>query len=337
MKSRRLTLVFNMPKIRLCVLLIVAITLLSIPSTQSTHRIIYERRVTLYSTGLILLEDQISGLSESDKPFTLRLPRNITDNMLDYRAETADGLNLSINIVKLTENETVLEVTGSVSSRLKLFFLVNGSTLIGQTDPFAFSIPVYPGLNAYIAQLNFTLTVPEVAEFKDYPSDFNKSAGKLWLLSEDLEPEASRVERISITGSPLIKVEGFSKTIIISESGDVIVEEFYRILNVGSSTSQVIFNLPADACEADAKDEFGKLQSSSNTEGDVLKLTVKPRYELRRGDRYSLTISYKFPAGLLVEHSLFKDYHELDMGLGSALPIVARSLHVDLKIGRAHV
>ncbi|MEM2849231.1 MAG: hypothetical protein QXI36_03030 [Candidatus Bathyarchaeia archaeon] len=321
-----------MPKTRLCVLLIAAIALLSIPSTQSTNGIIYERRVTLYSTGLILLEDQISGFTESDKPFTLRLPRNITDNMLDCRAETADGLNLNIDIVKLTENETVLEVAGSVSSRLKLFFLVNGSTLIGQTDPFALYIPVYPGLNIHIAQLNFTLTVPEVAEFKDYPSDFNKSAGKLWLLSEDLEPEAFRVERISIAGSPLIKVEEFSKTIIISEPGDVMVEEFYRILNVGSSTSQVVFNLPADACEADARDEFGKLQSSSNTEGDVLKLTVKPRYELRKGDRYSLTISYKFPARLLVEHSLLKDFHELNMELESALPMVARSLHVDLKL-----
>ncbi|MFN3622340.1 MAG: hypothetical protein ACK4TI_05560, partial [Nitrososphaerales archaeon] len=36
--------------------------------------------------------------------------------------------------------------------------------------------------------------------------------------------------------------------------------------------------------------------------------------------------------GLLVEHSLFKESHKLNMELGSALPIVTRSLHVDLKL-----
>ncbi len=332
MKSQKPVLVLNMARIRLYALLIAAIALIPIPSTLSTNGVIYERRVVLYSTGLILFDDQISGITESDKSFTLKFPKNITDNVLDCIAETVDGLNLNMSIVKLTESETVIEVISPVSSNLRLLFLVNGSALIDQAESFTLYVPVYPGLSMDIARLNFTLTIPGAAEFKDYPSDFNKSAGKLWLLCENLEPEAFRVERISITGSPIIKVEEFIKTITISESGDVMVEEFYRILNMGSSTSQVVFNLPAEASEAEAKDEFGKLQSSSNTERDTLKLTVKLRYELRKGDRYSLTISYKFPAGLLVEHRLFKEYHKLNMGLGSALPMIARSLHVRLKL-----
>jgi hypothetical protein len=321
-----------MIKVRFYVLLIATFILISVPSTHSTSGVTYDREATLYSTGLILLEDRISGLNGGDRPFILRLPRGLAENLLDYRAETADGLNLNVSIVGFTENETVVEVMDVTSSSLTLFFLVNGSALIGLADTFTIYVPVYPGLNMDIARLNFTLIIPRDAMFKDYPSDFNISAGKLWLIRENLEPDASRVEPISITGSPLIEVEEFSKTITVSEHGDVVVEEFYIILNVGSSTSQIVFSLPADACEVDAKDEFGRLQSSTNTEGGTLTLTVKPRYELRKGDRYSLTITYKFPAGLMVEHGLFKYSHGLSMELGSALPIVAESIRVNLKL-----
>ncbi|MEM2756064.1 MAG: hypothetical protein QXM89_01745 [Candidatus Bathyarchaeia archaeon] len=321
-----------MRRVESYVLLTVVIILMFTPSVRPTDTITYERKITLYSTGYILLEDRIAGFTE--KPLTLRFPRNITDNLLDYRAETADGLNLNVEIFRLTENETIIEIADYASSSLKLFLLINGSALIEQREPFTIYLPVYPGLNADIARLNFTLTVPETTEFKNYPSDFNKSAGKIWLIRENLEPDAFRVEQISITRSPLFKVEQFNKTIIISEVGDVIIEEFYRILNIGSTTSEISFNLPVNACEAKAKDEFGSLQSSVKTQGDYLKLTVKPRYELRKGDKYSLIVSYKFPAGLLTEHSLFKDSHKLSIKLEPALPVFIRILHVNLKMPR---
>jgi len=324
--------VFSMIKVKFYLLLVVTFISISIPSAYSINSITYDREVTLHSTGLILLKDRISELDGSNRTVTLKLPRGLAENLLDYRAETVDGLNLNVRIVEFTENETMVEVMDVTSSSITLLFLVNGSALTGSTDTFTIYVPIYPGLNMDIARLNFTLTIPRAAIFEDYPSDFNISAGRLWLIRENLEKNAFRVEPVSIAESPLIDVKEFSKTITVSEHGDVIVEEFYRIVNLGSSASQIIFTLPANACEVYAKDEFGRLQSSTKTEGNTLTLTVKPRYELRRGDRYSLIITYKFPAGLIVEHHLFKYSHKLSMELGSALPIVAEYLRVNLKL-----
>lgn|GEM_PF-1411884 len=322
----------GMIKVKFYLLLIAAFISIFIPSAYSISSITYDREVTLHYTGLILLKDRISGLDGSNGTITLKLPNRLAENLLDYRAETADGLNLNMRIVGFTENETIVEVTDVTSSSLTLLFLVNGSALTGSTNTFTVYVPVYPGLNMDIARLNFTLTIPKTAIFEHYPSDFNISTGRLWLIRANLEKNAFRVEPISIAESPLIDVKEFSKTITVSEYGDVIVEEFYKIVNLGSSTSQIVFTLPANASEAYAKDEFGSLQSSTSTEGNTLTLTVKPRYELRRGDRYSLTITYKFPAGLIVKHRLFEYSHRLSMELGSALPIVAKSIRVNLKL-----
>lgn len=323
---------FNVFKMKSYVVLVIAIVLTFIPSIQSTdNSIVYEREVTLYSTGLILLEDRISGLSGIEKTLTLRFPRNITDNLLDYRAEAANGLNLNLSIARYMENETIIEIPGFISPSLRLLFLINGSALIG-TEPFTIYLPIYPGLNTYIAKLNFTVVAPDIAEFRNYPSDFNKSANKIWLICRDLEPNAFRLERITIANSPLIIIEAYNKTITISEFGDVIVEDFYRILNIGSTIPQIDFNLPIDVCEVNARDEFGRLQISMKTGGNVLKLSVKPRYDLRKNDRYSLVISYKFPAGTLANHSLFKTSHKLSIELKTALPIVVKVLHVNLKM-----
>jgi len=324
--------VFSMIKVKFYLLLVATFILISIPSAYSINSITYDREVTLHSTGLILLKDRISGLDGSNRTLTLKLPRELAEKLLDYRVETADGLELNVRIVGFAENETMVEVMDITSSSLTLLFLVNGSALTGSTDTFTIYVPVYPGLNMDIARLNFNLTIPRVAIFEDYPSDFNISASRLWLIRENLEKNAFRVEPVSIAESPLIDVKEFSKTITVLEHGDVIVEEFYRIVNLGSSTSQIIFTLPANAYEVYAKDEFGRLQYSTKTEGNTLTLIVKPRYELRRGDRYSLTITYKFPAGLIVEHRLFKYSHRLSMELGPALPIAAKSIRVNLKL-----
>ncbi|MCD6444927.1 hypothetical protein J7L70_08025 [Candidatus Bathyarchaeota archaeon] len=304
-----------------------------------TQPLKYSRSVEVHQNGFLTINDTISDIPQNISKLSLAFPQIFIENLLDLKAQTDKGVALETRIVS-AENISRIEVLNIPSSTSVITVEAVFDNGIWRRCPryFNVSIPVYPGLNLPIGNLSFKMYVPTPLAVPERPQNFTlhflENFGHvLGFSASNLEPGAMMIENISVSGLTLLRVERFRIVVTVSEFGDVTVEDFYTVVNLGeSAVSHIDFMIPLNASEFGARDEFGNLQTSNNRAEDHIVLTVRPRYSLDKGDRYSFTVFYKFPAGSLVDHGLLEDTHTLILRLEETMPVVVKSLNVSVRL-----
>ena len=298
----------------------------------------YSRHIEVYANGLLTFNDTIFGVFQDVSQLSLTFPQIFIENLLDLKVHTDKGVVLETKIVS-AENISRIEVLGIPPGTSVITFeaVFDNGVWKRYLEYFNVSVPIYPGLNIPVENLSFTMYVPAPLAVSEPPQNFTlNSADNVDILefsASDLESGAMKTESILISGLTLLKVERLSRLVTVSEFGDVMVEDFYTVVNLGKSTvSRIDFMVPLNASEFGAKDEFGGLQTSNNRAEDHIILTVRPRYSLDEGDRYSFTVFYKLPAGALVDHSLLEDMHTLTLRLDETMPVVVKTLNVSVRL-----
>ena len=298
----------------------------------------YSRHIEVYANGLLTFNDTIFGVFQDVSQLSLTFPQIFIENLLDLKVQTDKGVVLETKIVS-AENISRIEVLGIPPGTSVITFeaVFDNGVWKRYLEYFNVSVPIYPGLNIPVENLSFTMYVPAPLAVPEPPQNFTlNSADNVDILefsASDLESGAMKTESILISGLTLLKVERLSRVVTVSEFGDVVVEDFYTVVNLGKSTvSRIDFMVPLNASEFGAKDEFGGLQTSNNRAEDHIILTVRPRYSLDEGDRYSFTVFYKLPAGALVDHSLLEDMHTLTLRLDETMPVVVKTLNVSVRL-----
>ncbi|RJS74195.1 hypothetical protein CW710_02000, partial [Candidatus Bathyarchaeota archaeon] len=304
-----------------------------------TQPLKYSRSVEVHQNGFLTINDTISDIPQNISKLSLAFPQIFIENLLDLKAQTDKGVALETRIVS-AENISRIEVLNIPSSTSVITVEAVFDNGIWRRCPryFNVSIPVYPGLNLPVGNLSFKMYVPTPLAVPERPQNFTlhflENFGHvLGFSASNLEPGAMMIENISVSGLTLLRVERFRIVVTVSEFGDVTVEDFYTVVNLGeSAVSHIDFTIPLNASEFGARDEFGNLQTSNNRAEDHIVLTVRPRYSLDKGDRYSFTVFYKFPAGSLVDHGLLEDTHTLILRLEETMPVVVKSLNVSVRL-----
>ena len=298
----------------------------------------YSRRIEIYPNGLLTFNDTISGVFQDVSRLSLAFPQIFVENLLDLKVQTDKGIVLETRIVA-TENVSHIEVLDIPSDTSVIMFeaVFDNGVWKRYLGSFNASIPIYSGLDLPVGNLSFKMYVPTPLAILEQPQNFTLDHSDnfdiLEFSASDLEPGAMKTESISISGLSLLRVERLSRVITVSEFGEVIVEDFYTVVNLGESTvSHIDFMVPLNTSEFGAKDEFGALQTSNDRAEDHIVLTVRPRYSLDEGDRYSFTVFYKFPAGVLVNHNLLEDMHTLTLRLDETMPVVVKTLNVSVML-----
>lgn len=321
----------------------IAIICVLIPATYAPGYCIgaltYVRHVKVEQNGVLTFNDTVSGFPQNINELSLVFPQVFIENLLDLRVQTDEGVALNVRVQSL-ENASRLDVLDIPpgASTIILEAVFDNGVWKPYRSGFNVSIPVYPGLNLPVENLYFEMLIPTPLAVTGYPQGFNVTSregfGRILSFSaSNLTSGAVRLEDVSISGLTLLRVERFSKIVTVSEFGDVVVEDLYTVINLGVSTiSNMEFKIPLNASEFGARDEFGALRTLSSRGRSYIALTVYPRYSLDKGDRYSFTVFYKFPAGTLVEHSLFKGTHILNLKLEGSMPVVIKTLEVSVRL-----
>ena len=298
----------------------------------------YSRHIEVYANGLLTFNDTISGVFQDVSQLSLTFPQIFIENLLDLKVQTDKDIVLETRIV-YAGNVSRIEVLDIPPDTSVIAFeaVFDNGVWKRYLEYFNVSVPIYPGLNIPVEDLSFKMYMPAPLAVSELPQNFTLNSGDnvdiLEFSASDLESGAMKTESIMISGLTLLKVERLSRVVTVSEFGDVMVEDFYTVINLGKSTiSRIDFMVPLNASEFGAKDEFGSLQTSNNRAEDYIILTVRPRYSLDEGDRYSFTVFYKLPAGALVDHSLLEDIHTLTLRLDETMPVVVKTLNVSVRL-----
>ncbi|RLI26555.1 hypothetical protein DRO57_00760 [Candidatus Bathyarchaeota archaeon] len=298
----------------------------------------YSRHIEVYANGLLTFNDTISGVFQDVSQLSLTFPQIFIENLLDLKVQTDKGIVLETRIV-YAGNVSRIEVLDIPPDTSVIAFeaVFDNGVWKRYLEYFNVSVPIYPGLNIPVENLSFKMYMPAPLVVSEPPQNFTLNSGDnvdiLEFSASDLESGAMKTESIMISGLTLLKVDRLSRVVTVSEFGDVMVEDFYTVINLGKSTvSRIDFMVPLNASEFGAKDEFGSLQTSNNRAEDYIILTVRPRYSLDEGDRYSFTVFYKLPAGALVDHSLLEDIHTLTLRLDETMPVVVKTLNVSVRL-----
>ncbi|UCH57426.1 MAG: hypothetical protein JSV18_00460 [Candidatus Bathyarchaeota archaeon] len=191
-----------------------------------------------------------------------------------------------------------------VSLRIRSSYLFVDQVSEG-TASFSALIPVYPALQYNISSCSLQVVLPMDADLEGVTTNLNYTDSLVngeWTVTHEAEEVGSLAQQnmtISYLPGPddehLLDCERMERSITV-RTRSLRIDDSYILTNRGNRISSFNLKLPIEASAIEVRDGVGALVFIIDEETlDATGLFIIPRYNVRRGDRWGLTVSYTVP------------------------------------------
>ncbi|MCW4009784.1 MAG: hypothetical protein NWF05_04090 [Candidatus Bathyarchaeota archaeon] len=276
----------------------------------------------LYSGHVVVLEQiQLSG--QLPGTFELGLPYKYATHILTASAFDSNNNILPITLgVQLQEQSgfygAIVSLPSGTSNNFTVAFTLSNAVLTKDTDGFSLDFPAYPAFVQTVAECNVNFNLPTTGALMsiDKPDGvvYSASYSKQNLPAFTYAPATAE---FSVSSGYLEKIDVLSLTrqVNISPSGAITSTDSFKIAN--NSTGYIrnlLLNLPLNAKNVVARDQFGRILSASKlTQLDSRQLVYNVTFatSVSPGAFNIVTLDYSLPS---VSPSQFSQY-TLDLDL----------------------
>jgi hypothetical protein len=264
-----------------------------------------DHNVQVLYSGHVVITERIQLSGQIPSTFEIGLP-------FKYSAFLLKGFayDESLHILPVTTGVQLQDKSGFSGSSVSLpsgtsnvftviFVLSNG--VLNQTSTgYDLDFPAYLAFVQPVADYNVTLTVPPavtVVGIEKPDGVVNATSfNKLNLVAFTYSP-AKATLATSYGDVQKVNIISLSRELNIGPSGAIRSLDIYRILNNSSFLTSFIVNLPISASNVVARDQFGKLLSTSVYENTSLRLSqnITLSVPMEQGESNILTVEYSLP------------------------------------------
>jgi hypothetical protein len=225
----------------------------------------------LYS-GQIVISDKIQISGSLPSNFQIGLPYKYGSYVLKGIAYDSNYKTLPIALgVQLQDQSgfygASVSLPSGTSNTFTVIFILSNGALIPSASGYSLDFPAYPSFSQTVAQCNVNLTLPSGASIVGIDKNdgvVNASTyTKSNLAAFTYSPATATFSASSGTISE-VNIPSLTRQFVISPSGGISCTDIYSIANNSTSAiSSFLINLPVNATNVLARDQFGRILSTT--------------------------------------------------------------------------
>jgi hypothetical protein len=275
---------------------------------QSTNYTIQhvDHNIQILHSGHIVVTDTIQITGTLPEAFQIGVPYKFGSFLLETIAYDTNYKALSVaSGVQLQEQSGFYGVTISLpqgtANTLTVVFILSNNALTSTSTGFALDFPAYPGFSQTTADCNVTLTLPSGSTIVgiDKPDGVVNATS---YTKNNLAAFTYAPATATFSATPgyiqKVNISSLKRQININPSGAITGTDSYRIVNNSTgSISSFIVNLPLNATNVIARDQFGRILATSlyQTNSLILAQNVTLAVRMSAGDSTDITLDYSLP------------------------------------------
>jgi hypothetical protein len=276
-------------------------------NAQTSYNIQHvDHTVSVLYSGNVVIAETIQLTGTTPETFQIGLPFKYSNYILKGTAYDSN-----FNVLEVTLGVQLQDQSGFYAASVNLpqgtskftvvFILANG---VLTTSPSGYNLdfPAYPSLTQAAAEVAATITLPSGATL----SGIDKEDGVVNATSYSRQnlpafTYAPAIGRFSTETGTLqqIVIPTLNRQIGVSSSGAITVTDTYRIVsNSATSIPWLLINLPLNASNIAAKDQFGRVLSTTTyqTNSLVFVQNVTLAVAMNPGETTDLSLAYTLPS-----------------------------------------
>jgi len=302
----------------LVVLLPLTLNVQDVQAQNATYNIQrVDHNVKILYSGHTVITDSIQLSGEVPATFQMGFPFKYGSYILEATAYDASYKILPIALgVQLQDQSgfygASIILPPGTSQKFTVVFTLSNGILTSTASGFSLDFPAYPGFTQTASDCSVTFTLPSdvaIAGVDKSDGAVNASSYDKSNLPAFTYSPATATLKASPGDLQEVDISSLSREVNISPSGAITSTDTYKIVNNSTgSIGSFLINLPVNASNVVARDQFGRTLSAvvqqSNTLVFVQNVTLA--VFMNPGESSSLTIDYSLP-GIVPVHVLNLD------------------------------
>ena len=270
-----------------------------------------DHTVNVLNSGNLVVTDKIQVSGQLPSSFLMGFPYMYGSEILKAVAYDSNNNTLPVTLgVQLQSESGFYGLSVSLPSGTSQTFTVVttfSNNLVASTQTtngFTVNFPAYPSFTTSTAQINGNLKLPDqsanvIIDKNGQIINGSTTYSDSNLAAFDYTPATANFT--CPTGNPqLIAFTSLNRQISINPSGAVTCTDTYRVMDeFTSSVAAISISLPVGATNIVARDEFGRVLSSTLIESTTLTMVANVSLadlSMSPGDTSTLTIDYSLPS-----------------------------------------
>lgn len=315
-----------------------------------------ERTVTVEVGGAVVITDTLKFSPDTGvninpiSDFIVGLPSKYQGNLFYVSAyddigalNVTRGVDLDGFYGIDTKFRDAIDLTETGSYEFVVLYVLSG-LIVSDGGEFNLSLPLHPVLDRRAEFYNLTVALPPRTMYVNSSSYFDNAtvttpqySYQILNRSEsDLEPFTNQTSWITFkhSGEPkeflLIELSQMVREIRLDPWGDLLVSDFYQLINIGDRLPKIPFYLPRNATGISAQDVYGSVGVRVEDEEDADKrVSISLREALTKDEKIKITLNYRLPFKMHVDQDSFEDY-TLTLDFLNFIHYIARSFTVEV-------
>ena len=267
-----------------------------------------DHNVQVLYSGHVVITEKIQLSGQMPNTFELGLPFKFGSYILKGTAYDSNNNLLPVTLgVQLQDQSgfygATVTLPSGTSSTFTVVFILSNQVITSTSTGYSLDFPAYLGFVQTVADYNASLTLPSGATIVsiDKPDGVVNATTytKQDLSAFTYSPATATFSVASFGYFQQVDIPTLDRQVHISPSGAITSTDTYRIVNNSTvSIASFLINLPVNASNVIAKDQFGRVLSTSvqQTNSQVFVESVTLAIAVGAGESSILTFDYSLPS-----------------------------------------
>jgi hypothetical protein len=261
----------------------------------------------ILNSGQMVITDNIQLSGQMPGSFELGLPYKYGANLLKGAAYDSNYNPLTVTFGVQLQGQSgfygaQVNLPSGTSSSFTVVFIVSSAVLTPSSNGYILDFPAYTGFTQTVANYSASVNLPSgasvVSIVKPDGSQTTNTYAATNLAAFTYAP-ATAVLSAGQGVIPQVTLSSLTREVSISPSGSITSTDTYKLANNGTgSISYFLFNLPVNSKNIVARDQFGRVLSTTVTENSaqVLVENVTLAVAMEAGQASVVSFDYSLPS-----------------------------------------